>query len=198
MKKEYCEIFNACFPQFRMGPELFSELVQTDKTGFIEQVEGDKIVGFAAVEDQYLRLICVEPGSRAAGIGRKLLAEAEACIKKNGFDKVVVGGSNSRLFIGAVSDSFGFFEKCGYLRTNQYEEMLMKLRDFHWKTASSMATTSRNTAGLTEALRRSGRRLPPWMRAGFLFIKKTRRSLSAGWMARSHAFAWWRRMQGIT
>ncbi len=130
MKKEYCEIFNACFPQFRMGPELFSELIQTDKAEFIEKLEGDKIVGFAAVEDQYLRLICVEPGSRAAGIGKKLLAEAEACIKKNGFDKVIVGGSNSRLFIGAVSDSFGFFEKCGYLRTNQYEEMLMKLSDF--------------------------------------------------------------------
>lgn len=130
MKKEYCDIFNRCFPQFRMSFQRFSALLDHGKNTYYEHIENGKIVGFAIVEDYAIRLICVVPESQGKGIGTGLLAEIERDLSGKGAARAITGGVSSGMFIGAVSDSWPFFEKNGYRMVGSCEEMLMPLKDF--------------------------------------------------------------------
>lgn len=130
MKKEYCDIFNRCFPQFMMSYERFCSLFPDEKNVFFEYEEDSKLQGFAIVEDFAIRLICVNPDKQLSKIGTRLIRDIERALKAKGYSKIITGGVSSRLFIGAASDSWGFFEKNGYEAVGECEEMLMPLKNF--------------------------------------------------------------------
>lgn len=129
--EEYCTIFNECYPQFKMSYERFSTLVNTDKCSFYDYEEHGAIIGFAIVEDFAIRMICVKPDRQKTGIGTKLLADVEKDLLQKGYPKVITGGVSSRLFIGADSNSWGFFQKNGYQSVGNCDEMFLRLKDFH-------------------------------------------------------------------
>lgn len=130
MKREYSDIFNLCFPQFYMSFERFCSLIHTEKCVYFEHMEGGELLAFAIVEDFAIRLICVTPSHQLCGIGHKLIGEIEAHLKNQGYENAITGGVSSRLFIGAVSESWGFFEKQGYITDGGCDEMLLELKDF--------------------------------------------------------------------
>lgn len=90
--------------------------------------EGEK--GFAAVDRNCIRLICVSPEYQGQGIGRKLLADGERVISEKGFSEAVLGGFDSPLFIGAVEESAEFFGKMGYTFDGGCAEMTLDFADF--------------------------------------------------------------------
>lgn len=130
MRQEYVQIFNRCFPEFKMSSERFAKLLHSDKCNYYDYSEGDEVLGFAITEDVNLRLICVIPEKQKRGIGTALLSEVEEELASKDIDKIITGGTSSDLFIGAVEDSWGFFEKNGYIWKDAYEEMLINLKDF--------------------------------------------------------------------
>ncbi len=131
MKKEYCDIFNLCFPQFHMSYERFCSLLLKEQSVYFEQIEDDEVVAFAIVEEFAIRLICVSPAYQNHGIGTRLLSDIEENRKEQGYESVITGGVSSQLFIGATSDSWHFFESRGYESVGKCDEMLLELKDFH-------------------------------------------------------------------
>lgn len=131
MKEEYCTIFNMCFPNFHMTYERFCSLLEDEGSVYFEHSEDGNVVAFAILKDFAIRLICVIPGKQRMGIGTKLLQDIEQYMESKGYEKVITGGVSSRLFIGAVSDSWHFFENRGYKAVGGCDEMLLKLDEFN-------------------------------------------------------------------
>ncbi len=127
MTERLCELFDLCYPQFRMSRERFESLLIRADTHILTHTEGGRVVGFALTEKNALRLICVEPAFRHKGIGSRLLAQAETHAADHGFDKLLTGGVSSGFLIGADKSSAGFFEKNGYTAVGSCDEMLMRL-----------------------------------------------------------------------
>lgn len=130
MKEAYFYIFQLCFPDMKISYKRFYDLVHRDSCVYFEKREGDELCAFAIVEDFAIRLICVIPSKQRQGIGTKLIAEIEDYARNSGYEKIITGGVSSRLFIGAVADSWGFFEKNGFASVGGCDEMLMHLKDF--------------------------------------------------------------------
>lgn len=133
MKKELCEIYNACFPALAMTPEHFEQFLLHDNTKLFTHRENGGLVGFALVEDFALRLLCVAPAMQRKGYGTALLREAEEYLRGAGYDRIITGGVSSGLFIGAVAESWEFFAKKGYFEHRRCDEMWMKLADFQYR-----------------------------------------------------------------
>lgn len=132
MKEEYFDIFCKCFPDMKISYNRFCELLDNDNCIYFEKRKGNEICAFAIVEDFAIRLICVIPSKQGLGIGTELIADIEKCIKDSGFDKMITGGVSSRLFIGAPSESWGFFEKQGFTSAGGCDEMILSLEDFRF------------------------------------------------------------------
>lgn len=130
MKKEYFDIYSACFPDLKMSYQRFCELLHKDSCLYFESKNENEICAFAIMEDFAIRLMCVIPSKQRQGIGTKLLADIELYSQKKGFDRIITGGVSSGLFIGAPSESWEFFEKQGFVSAGSCDEMLMKLEDF--------------------------------------------------------------------
>lgn len=126
----YNEIFNECYPEFKMSVQLFSDLLIRENTKAFDCINNDNIVGFALVEDFAIRLICILPDYQRNGLGTKLLLEAEHYIKSNNFEKVITGGVSSGFIIGADYRTWSFFEKNGYASKGQCDEMYINLNTF--------------------------------------------------------------------
>lgn len=106
------DIFKKCFENLKLSEKLFYTLLgKTDKVFYAET--GTETVGFAAVRENNLRLICVLPMYRKTGYGKGLFEQCAEYVKSRGFDTLKIGGTDSGLFIGAVRGSEGFFEKMG-------------------------------------------------------------------------------------
>lgn len=127
----YYDIFKKCFPDSVISEETFKKLINPDNIHIIEYCEGDVVCGFAFVFKNAVRLICVLPDYCKNKIGSKLLSDCEKYIKDNGYNEVIIGGASSELFIGAVSESAGFFEKCGYNSIGESEEMYGDIKSFN-------------------------------------------------------------------
>lgn len=130
MKEAYFNIFCNCFPSMEISYKRFDELLHKDSCAYFESKEDDEICAFAIVEDFAIRLICVMPSKQGQGIGTKLISDIEKYAENRGFDKIITGGVSSRLFIGAISESWVFFEKCGFVSVGECDEMILKLEDF--------------------------------------------------------------------
>ncbi len=112
------EIFLRCFPGFQLTEKQFTRLSGTPD-GMLFEADG----GFALVKANNIRLLCVLPEKQGQGIGSALLAQAEDNIRSNGFDRAEIGGTGSELFIGALRERAGFFEKHGYSFGEDIAEM---------------------------------------------------------------------------
>lgn len=135
------DIFKSCFTQFKFNEEIFNALSKIDRCKIISHEIKGKTVGFAAVFDDNIRLLCVLPEYRRQGIGSSLLKRAEEHIFSQGHDRAVIGGTSSHLFIGAVSDSSDFFEKRGYELSENIAEMCLDTENF---TESSLSLNGPN------------------------------------------------------
>ncbi len=130
MKEKYYNIFCNCFPDMKMTYKRFCELLHKDSCIYYEYMENNEICAFAIVEDYAIRLICVIPSKQRQGVGSKLISDIERYAGNRGFDKIITGGVSSKLFIGAISESWGFFEKQGFTSVGECDEMILKLEDF--------------------------------------------------------------------
>lgn len=130
MKEEYFDIFSNCFPSMQISYKRFYELLHKDSCVYFESKEDNRICGFAIVEDYAIRLMCVIPSMQGKGIGTRMISNIEKYARNRGFDKLITGGVSSRLFIGAPSESWGFFEKQGFVSVGRCDEMFLKLEDF--------------------------------------------------------------------
>lgn len=130
MKEEYFNIFSSCFPSMEISYNRFCDLLHKDSCVYFESKEDNEICAFAIFEDFAIRLVCVMPSKQGQGIGTKLISDIEKYAVNRGFDKIITGGVSSRLFIGAISESWGFFEKCGFVSVGECDEMILKLEDF--------------------------------------------------------------------
>jgi len=117
------EIYAECFPQVPLTEMAFNELC-----GGCTAFGDDR--GFALVKGNEIRLVCVREIYRSKGIGSEMINKAEEHIRENGFDRAVLGGFSSGLFIGVPVSSFTFWEKRGYERTGSCAEMVRELSGF--------------------------------------------------------------------
>jgi len=131
MKEAYFNIFTSCFPNMEITYERFTDLLHKESCIYFEEYDDDAICAFAIVEDFAIRLICVEPSKQGHGIGTKLLSNIEKYAHDKGLDKIITGGVSSKLFIGATSESWGFFEKQGFTFVGGCDEMILNLADFN-------------------------------------------------------------------
>lgn len=95
-------IFSECFPQLPVGEEVFFRLLDADNCKLFFADDNGLTAGFSAVCGNCIRLLCVRPDFRGNGIGSRLLRESEEFIAQSGFDRAVLGGTDSGLFIGEV------------------------------------------------------------------------------------------------
>ena len=131
MKNTVYEMFRECFPQYDMTREIFFRLIDIDKCRIIPYCKNGGVVGTAVLKDNLVRLVCVRPDFQGRGAGTELVCEAEKLAAENGFDKVIIGGGDSNLFIGAVTPyeqwqdgRNSFFERLGYRFCGKYSAVL--------------------------------------------------------------------------
>lgn len=125
------EIFAECFPQFATGEDIFGRLIRINDVHSIEHCEDGQLAGYALIDGNALRLLCVLPEYRGHGIGTRLLKQAEEYVKAAGYNDILTGGASSGLFIGAPENSWGFFRRRGFVSEGQYDEMTQDLRSFN-------------------------------------------------------------------
>lgn len=126
----FYEVFASCFPELDVSETVFERILPMERMTVLKRIEGDRLIGFAAVERNALRLLCVLPEYQGKGVGSALLNEVESKLRQTGEKELIVGGSDSRLFIGGPEKAKGFFEKRGYPVTDHYDEMTGDLSAF--------------------------------------------------------------------
>lgn len=138
MKERVYQIFKECFPNIPLTEEILYLLMDYDLCTIIGKYSDNKLIGFSAVNDNRIVLMCVVPSYQRKGYGSQLVGESESLIQKNGYDTVILGGEDSKLFMGAVCEETQwnekhnyFFEKCGYSAINGCIEMELQLNDFN-------------------------------------------------------------------
>ncbi len=118
------KIFTECFGCLGLNEKRFAELSGIDSPEItLTETDG----GLALIRDNRIELLMVSPENRGKGIGGRLLSECENIIRRNGFDKALLGGE---LLCGAPEESCGFFEKRGYGFGNMYAEMYIELSGY--------------------------------------------------------------------
>lgn len=140
MKKQIYSIFSECFPQLSVGEDVFFRLLDADNCKLFLDDDSGVPAGFSAVCGNCIRLLCVRPDFRGKGIGSRLLRESEEFIVRSGFDRAVLGGTDSGLFIGEVvptdrsdyssSTRDSFFGHRGYRSESGCMEMKMPSENF--------------------------------------------------------------------
>lgn len=114
----YYEIFRECFPQLRLSENQFMSLSEFEQCRLFTCGNG-----YALVNGNRLRLICVPPQEQKKGTGTELLRLAEEYVRNQGFTRIEAGDTGSGLFIGALEESVPFFGKHGYSFGERIAEM---------------------------------------------------------------------------
>lgn len=136
MFKEIYNIFNSCFPSIGITEEMFVKLLDLSNCQILKSTIDDKLIAFSVIEANNIRLVCVEPNYQHKGIGSNLVHSSEEYIASNGYHEIILGGTDSKLFMGAVtipndfSNSIPFWEKLGYQAEESCIEMKLDLHDF--------------------------------------------------------------------
>lgn len=129
-----CSIFFECFPFIPVAVSVLKEKLNGSIFFFV--YEKDTVTGFAAVEKNIIKIICVCPDFQKKGYGTSLLKECEDFIKKSGYDKVILGRNETDIFRGAVMNNMShrFFEKHGYYAYNGCLDMMLCMEDFSYNS----------------------------------------------------------------
>lgn len=137
MYPEIYAIFRNCFPTIGITEEIFVKLLDLAHCHLIKYTIDDKLIGFSLINENKIRLLCVEPNYQHNGIGTNLVGVSEEFIRSNGYHEIILGGTDSKLFLGAViiinandSSSIPFWEKLGYQAEESCIEMKLDLHDF--------------------------------------------------------------------
>lgn len=125
------EIFRKCFPEIDVSEKIFYKLVNVENVYSIEYKKEEKLIAFAFIEKNALRLLCVLPEYQNKGIGTMLLKQSEEYIKEQGHQEILTGGVSSGLFIGAPEKSVDFLKKHGFEIIGDCEEMKRSMQDFN-------------------------------------------------------------------
>ena len=102
------EIFLRCFPEMKLDERQFTRLSGLEH-GKVLECDG----GFALIDGNAIRLLCVLPEMRGKGAGTSLLKRAEEHVRSQGYSRVELGGTGSQLFIGVPENTAGFFRGTG-------------------------------------------------------------------------------------
>lgn len=131
--KQCTELFQTCFPMISMSEKIISEKLKD--TDLFFRYDNDELMGFSAVLDNSLLVLCVKPEFQGKGTGTALLAESEEFIRKQGYDRIILGRSSRDFFWGAVIDTMShrFFEKRGYTAQNGCLSMYLLCEEFSYE-----------------------------------------------------------------
>lgn len=150
--EEILKMFRENFPFVSREPETLAEVIGHEGNSILTRRNPEgKLTACAIVNGQTILLLVVDKGHRGQGIGDELLRQCEETIRKNGFDKVVLGvGFNylmpgvptSKRWVPSVHERLDplvntaasdFFERRGYEHVwgacNCFD-MRMQLKDF--------------------------------------------------------------------
>ncbi|MCL2018672.1 MAG: GNAT family N-acetyltransferase [Oscillospiraceae bacterium] len=145
MYKEFFNMYNRCFPEFKMREGVFYDWLKPEKAHIIRNSEGgnEKLTGFALIHGNSIALLCVDKKYRRRGFGSRLLKESEEYIKQKGADRIILGHGVHYVFQGVPlsgdvenkeknedSAAVDFFKKRGYEAEWVSVNMEMRLADF--------------------------------------------------------------------
>ncbi|MHB8129557.1 MAG: GNAT family N-acetyltransferase [Mobilitalea sp.] len=137
MKRRIFNIFKECFNDIPITEDIFYSLFEYEQCELITKYNQNEMIGFSAVRGNCIVLLCVAPEFQRKGFGTQLVTESEQLIKKNAYDSVIIGGTHSKLFLGAITEEKEwnqrhnyFFEKCGYTADNGCLEMVMSIKNY--------------------------------------------------------------------
>lgn len=151
--KEIFEIFKRNFPYISREEKTLKEVINNKNNIVLERRNEDsKLYACAIVNENTILLLVVDKEYRNKGIGQELLKECEDIIRKNGYDKIILGVGFDYLMPGVPTSkrynpsvhenldprlddkASTFFEKRGYTHSwNNYNcfDMKMSLSDFN-------------------------------------------------------------------
>ena len=132
-------LFQKCFPQFQVPLNDFQELLPMKKCMIHKKINNNVCIGIIVWEKNKIRLLLVDPEFYEQGIGQELLTYSESNIMDAGYDTVILGGKDSKLFLGANvtkeewdRQSSDYFVKRGYVADNGCLEMKLILDDYFY------------------------------------------------------------------
>lgn len=133
---KFYKIFTDCFDFIPMSIDVFERKISS--CHMINEYADGEIIGFSAVNENSIVLICIHPDFQDKKYGSKLLLKSEKYIYEQGYRKVIIGRSDCDLFFGAVMDNFShrFFEKRGYVAYNGCLGMYLKSENFDYGTTT--------------------------------------------------------------
>ncbi|MBH1941509.1 GNAT family N-acetyltransferase [Mobilitalea sibirica] len=138
MKSQIFNLFKECFFSIPITEDIFYSLFDYKNCNIITKHEDNILIGFSAVRDNNILLLCVAPKYQHRGYGRHLLLESEELIKRKGYNTIVLGDTSSKFFLGAPTTEKEwqekhnyFFEKFGYTANNGCLEMVMQLKNYN-------------------------------------------------------------------
>lgn len=133
MMDELYELYLRNFPLIVREEAVVRHILAHQGNRIIERRDGQgRLIGAAVVNGNAILMLCVDEGYRRQGIGSLLLEEAEAVIRQDGHEDVVVGcgfdylapgvptskryapAVNERLYKGLDDAASRFFEARGY------------------------------------------------------------------------------------
>lgn len=102
----------------RTDPAALTEMLGDPDQHLLLAQEGDATFGCVAVKRKpsrraYLGLLTVDPALQAAGLGRRLIAAAEACAKEFGADMMEM------TVIASRTELIAYYERRGYALTGE-------------------------------------------------------------------------------
>ena len=135
IKKCY-EVFCCCFDYIPVCFRVFLEKLNSCRIITITSYE--RLIAFAAIENNHIAVLCVHPDYQGRGYGRNLLNKCEREIFSQGYDKIILGRNSSDFVWGALinSSSHHFFERYGYTASNGCLNMFLYTDDFSYETFS--------------------------------------------------------------
>lgn len=134
--KEY-QIFQECFTELPITQQLFEKQLRIENCVILREEQEGELAGCSILEGNAIRLLCVRPAYQGRGIGKKLVQRSEEYVRLQGYDKIVLGGLDSGLFLGAVLKTqereLGyplFWKQMGYTAEEGCIEMKLALKEF--------------------------------------------------------------------
>ncbi len=134
MKNRIYQLFQKCFPNLPVCRDVFFRLFDYETCKIITKDHSGQLIGFSAVQDNSILLLCIDPKFQGLGFGTQLVKESEDLIRLSGYSSAILGGTDSKLFLGAPTAEAQwreqrnhFFETCGYSADDGCLEMIMPL-----------------------------------------------------------------------